>query len=79
MSRSSSVMLTTRILHALAITGLAAVLLAGCSSTESTGGNHAAGVSSSQPSSPFTVQNRNQGQGYRTTALYNLALIRRQL
>lgn len=79
MSRSSSVMPTTRLVHALAITGLAAVLLAGCSSTARTGGNQAAGVSSAQPSSPFTVQNRNQGQEYRTTALGNLPLIRMQL
>lgn len=63
MSRSSSVMPTTRLVHALAITGLAAVLLAGCSSTARTGGNQAAGVSSAQPSSPVHSTEPESGAG----------------
>lgn len=50
-------------LHALAISGLAVVLLAGCSSTESTSGNQAAGVSSAQPSSPVHSTEPESGAG----------------
>lgn len=52
MHHVSSFVPKSYILHAFAVTGLAAMLLAGCSGDESTGGNHAAKVSSAQPSSP---------------------------